>query len=171
MAKSVAFSSLLLDTSCELYLPIVQWSISTCTIFAFRSPTKIFLQLVYELIWHLYYRTSLSHTQSKSPHACKSCGPNALLHTVPLHSIQSLELLQQEHCICVISILIDYLWTKHIPSNKIRLTGLITFPWSFKFSIWFPSSGFLTHIDFQGEVVGFSPTLFCMAPTKRLCPQ
>jgi hypothetical protein len=36
-------------------------------------------------------------------------GPNLLLLTIPSHSIQSLELLQQEHCICVIPILIDYL--------------------------------------------------------------
>jgi hypothetical protein len=42
MVKSVAFSPLLLDTSCELHLPVVSRNISSCPIFAFRSPTIIF---------------------------------------------------------------------------------------------------------------------------------
>jgi hypothetical protein len=75
-------------------------------------------------------------------------------------------LLQQEHCICVIPILIDYLWTEHIPGSKVWLVGLITFPWSFKFSIQFLSSSFLVHNVLQGEIVGLSPTLFCVAPSS-----
>jgi hypothetical protein len=155
MAKAVAFSPLLLDTSCELHLPVVCWNISSRTIFAFRSPTITFSPVCVSVdMIFVLWDFPLSLTQSELPHACKSCRPNALL--------------QQEHCICVIPVLIDYLWSERIPSSKIWFNGLITFPQLFKFSAQFPSSGFLTHIDFQGEVVGLSPALFCVSPTKSL---
>jgi hypothetical protein len=107
----------------------------------------------------------LSLTRSESPRTCKSCGPNALLLTIPSYSIQSLELLQQEHSIFVIPILIDYLWTEHIPGSKIWLIVLKTFPWLIKFFTWFVSC-FLMHSVLQGEIVGFSPTLFYVAPSS-----
>jgi hypothetical protein len=161
MAKTVAFSLLLLDTSCELHLPVVRWNIFSCPIFDFSSPSIIFFSSSCMSLNDLCNMELPSVTES--PYASKSCGPNALLPMVPSHYIWSLELLQQEHCIYVIPFLIDYLWTEHISSSKIRLIGLMTFPWSFKFSTLFLSPGFLTQSVLQGKIVGLSPTLFCVA--------